>query len=177
MKMPLAFTLVFTLLTSSLVRAQTTQAKPGGTPLSPEDTKFVVAASQDGETEVRLGAIAKERGTASDVKAFGAMMAGDHSKANAELKALCSRRGVQLPAELDPDHQKTIDTLAKKSGADFDKDYSSEMVKAHKNAISLFESESKTTKDQELKKFVDSTLPTLRHHLELAEALGKSPGK
>jgi|SRR5476651_1171527 putative membrane protein len=162
-------------LTPIQMRGQ--QIQPGGTPLDAGDSKFVIAASQDGETEVQLGAMAKEHAAAADVKSFGAMMAGDHSKANAELKALCAKRGVKLSAELDPEHQSKVDALGKKSGTSFDQAYETEMVSAHKGAIALFEGEAKTTKDPQLKAFVEATLPTLRHHLEMAQALGKTPGK
>jgi putative membrane protein len=177
-KSPLVFAAAFLgIFALSLRLASGEQIPASGKPLDAEDTKFVVSASQDGETEVRLGGIAKERGTTADVKSFGAMMAGDHAKANAELKALCAKRGVQLPANLDADHQKVVDSLAKKTGTDFDSAYTLEMVKAHKNAVALFEGEAKSTTDADLKAFVETTLPVLKHHLEMAEALGKGSGK
>src|SRR5258708_39246414 len=108
-------------------------------PFDADDTKFVMLAAQDGDLEVRLGALAMERGTEPKVKELGAMMAKDHGKANAELKALCTRRSVQLPAVLDVEHQGIIDNLTKIDAPTFDAAYVDEMISAHKNAITVFE--------------------------------------
>jgi putative membrane protein len=99
------------------------------------------------------------------------MMVTDHGKANEELKALASSKGVELPADLDAKHKSVHAKLAKLSGAEFDKEYVAEMLKGHKKAVSDFEKASKSAKDPELKAFAEKTLPTLRHHLERAQAL------
>lgn len=150
-------------------------SKPGK-PLSAEETKFVIDASQDGETEVRLGELAMKLGPSPQVRDFGTMMRNDHATVNAELKAICSRRGVILPPELDPDHQKLIDDLGKKSGSDFQTAYVDEMISAHKSAVSAFERAEKVITDAEIKAFIEKILPTLRHHLQSAENL-KATGK
>ena len=49
------------------------------------------------------------------------------------------------------------------------------MLKDHKEAVSLFQKESKS-KDSDLSGFASSTLPTLQEHLKMAQDLGKSPG-
>jgi putative membrane protein len=147
------------------------QANSSGKPLDATDTKFAILASQDGQTEAKLGELAMKNGASQGVKAFGSMMATDHTKANVELSALCARRGVKLPSALDPDHQKMVDTLAALKGPDFDGPYVNQMITARKAAIAEFEGAAKTTKDAELKSFIEATLPTLRHHLQEAQAL------
>ncbi len=159
------------LLTASVARLEAEQVRAPGKPLDAADTKFVIAAWQDGEMEARLGDIAMAQASLPDIKAFGSMMATDHNSANGELKALCANRGVQLPAELDPDHQKAADALAKLKGPDFDRAYVDKMVSAHQAAVAEFEAASRNTKDAELKAFIDKTLPVLRHHLKEAQAL------
>jgi putative membrane protein len=47
-------------------------------------------------------------------------------------------------------------------------------VSAHKDAVSLFERYSKSGDNPKLKDWAGKTLPTLRHHLEMAQALDKS---
>ena len=141
------------------------------------DDKFVKTAGMDGLAEMKLGALASEKASAEGVKEFGKMMASDHGKANEELKALAAKKGVTIPETLDKKHQQTADKLGKLSGAAFDKAYMNEMVKAHKNAVTLFEGESKNGKDEELKAFAEKTLPTLKTHLEKAEELQETTKK
>ena len=47
-------------------------------------------------------------------------------------------------------------------------------VDAHKDAVSLFERYSKGGDNADLKSWAGKTLPALKHHLEMAQALAKS---
>jgi putative membrane protein len=51
-------------------------------------------------------------------------------------------------------------------------------VSGHKDAVSLFERYSKSGDNPKLKDWAGKTLPTLRHHLEMAQDLpaGKTVG-
>jgi putative membrane protein len=76
-----------------------------------------------------------------------------------------------LPAALDAPHQKILDDLKAKSGKDFDQDYDQLQVKAHREAVALFEAYAKSGDDPELKKWAATTLPHLKEHLSMAEKL------
>ena len=119
--------------------------------------------------EVELGAKAAQMGTSPDVKTFGNHMVNDHSKADAELKDLASRKGVTLPTQLDSDHRKKIEDLTKLSGAKFDSEYAKDMVDDHEEDVSEFEKASKDLKDPDLRQWAAKTLPTLKSHLEMAK--------
>jgi putative membrane protein len=47
-------------------------------------------------------------------------------------------------------------------------------LSAHKDAVSLFERYAKGGDDPKLKEWVGKTLPTLQHHLQMAQNLGKT---
>ncbi len=158
---------------NTAVAAETTpKSKATGPTTSESDREFMKKAAQGGMTEVKLGELAKEKASAAEVKNFGAMMVTDHSKANEELKALAKTKGVELPNDLGK-HQATVDKMAKLSGAEFDKAYVADMVKDHKADISEFEKADKSSKDPELKGFIEKTLPTLKTHLETIEKVRK----
>ena len=57
------------------------------------------------------------------------------------------------------------------NGADFDQAYLSDMAGDHIQAVNEFETASQNLTDEELKKFADKTLPTLRKHSEMAQEL------
>jgi len=69
--------------------------------LSGDDRKFIMNAAHGGMMEVKLGQMAADKATSADVKAFGQRMVDDHSKANTELMALASQKGVALPGASD----------------------------------------------------------------------------
>ena len=47
-------------------------------------------------------------------------------------------------------------------------------VSAHKDAVSLFERYSKGGDNPKLKDWAGKTLPTLQHHLDMAETMNKN---
>lgn len=136
--------------------------------LSAGDKDFIMEAACGGMAEVALGELAQQKGQSDAVKQFGKHMVDDHSKANNELKELAGRKGVVVPAALKPKYQKVVDSLAKLSGAEFDKQYMREMVKEHENDVAAFQKEADKGKDSELTSWVRQTLPTLQDHLKMA---------
>lgn len=136
-----------------------------------KDAKFAVAAANGGMAEVELGRLAQQKAADAKVKDFGAMMVGDHSKANDELKALAKSKGITLPVAIGAEEQKVKDELSAKSGADFDKAYVSDMIDDHKKDIKEFEDASNNCKDADLKAFAVKTLPTLKMHLDAIQKI------
>ena len=134
------------------------------------DKGFMIKAAQGGMGEVALGQLAQSHGSGG-AKPFGARMIKDHSKANAQLKQVAAKQGVSLPGAPGPEEQATKARLSKLSGAAFDKAYISDMVEDHKKDIADFKKEATTGKDSAVKAFAAKTLPTLKMHLQMAEAL------
>ena len=134
------------------------------------DHSFVTKAAAGGIAEVKLGTLATQKASSADVKAFGQQMVDDHGKANAELKQLASSKGVTIPSDTDAHHQATYDRLSKLSGAEFDREYMKDMVSDHRKDVSEFRQESQSGSDPDVKAWAAKTLPTLEHHLQMAES-------
>lgn len=66
--------------------------------LDKADSDFLTDAAQDGTMEVQMGRLAVDKATNPDVKQFAQRLIDDHSKANSELMALASQKGLTLPA-------------------------------------------------------------------------------
>jgi len=62
------------------------------------------------------------------------------------------------------------------SGAAFDKAYVQEMVKAHEKDIAMFERADKEVKSEDLKKFIEDTVPTMKGHLEMIKKFDRAKG-
>jgi putative membrane protein len=98
-------------------------------------------------------------------------MVADHGKANDELKALATSKGITLGTSLDARHQGMYDKLNSLSGADFDKTYISMMVIAHKKDDVLFSNEASAGTDLDLKAFAKKTDGIVKEHLAMVEQI------
>jgi len=136
--------------------------------LSSADSKFVREAAIGGMAEVELGKLAVEKASSADVKQFGQRMVDDHSKANDELKALASQKGVTLPTTAS---KATADKLSKLSGDAFDHAYIRDMVRNHNKDVAEFRHVSTSATDADVKEWAAKTLPTLEGHQASAEAI------
>ena len=123
--------------------------------------------------EIQSSQLALAKQADAYTKPFAEKMVQDHQKTSSELKAVVEGSMVKLtlPASLDSEHQKMLDELKAKSGKDFDTSYDQIQVKAHREAVALFEAFSKSGEDSELKKWAATTLPHLKEHLSMAEKL------
>lgn len=138
-----------------------------------KDAEFAVKAASGGMMEVELGNLAMSNGAAKSVKDFGQSMVSDHSKANDELKSLAVSKNISLPAMPDNDMQKKINDLKQKQGHDFDKAYIDLMVDDHKEDIDHFQKEADKGNDADLKTWASGKVPTLQHHLQMAQDIQK----
>ncbi len=171
MKRNFAFIAVILLLVA-VSQVAAAQQEPQGTQekatVSAGEQEFMINVAQDGMFEVKAGKLAEEKATNQKVKDFGARMVHDHSAANDQLRVLAEKKEVELPQELDQEHQKIYDEIASTPKENFDAKYMDTMVKGHEKAVSLFEKEKIEASDPELKAWVTQTLPTLQEHLKMA---------
>jgi putative membrane protein len=139
--------------------------------IAPTTGDFVKEVAISDMFEIQSNKLAENKGSASE-KSFAAHMVTDHTKTSTELKALVTSGKVKADA-LDSSTQGKLDKLKGTSGKDFSSDFDSYQVSAHKDAVSLFERYAKGGDNADLKDWAGKTLPTLQHHLEMAQALGK----
>jgi putative membrane protein len=140
---------------------------------APKTVDFVKEAAIGGMYEVEAAKIAQQKATDEQTRKFAQQMVTDHSKANDQLKAKAKAANIEIPTALDKSHQDKIDKMKSKSPQDFTKDYRSDMVSDHKTDVSLFERYSKGGDNAELKAWAGATLPTLQHHLQMAQDMNK----
>jgi putative membrane protein len=164
------------LLISTSAYAQSVGEKTGVNStlgISPTTADFVKEAAMSDMTEIAAAKLGQERGNAQE-KTFAGQMIADHTKTSDELKSIAPADAkTAIPANLDSSSQSKIDKLKDAKPSDFSSDFDSMQVSAHKDAVSLFERYAKGGDDPKLKDWAGKTLPTLQHHLEMAQNLGK----
>ena len=146
--------------------------------------------------EIRLGEAAQTNSQNADVQQFGRRMVRDHSRLNARLEKIAQSEGLQLPDTntfylpvMAPgekqatqlmtetpqdklrDAQLDVQSLASLSGPAFDQAYAEAMVNGHHKAMDLFQNASTTLSDEDLKKYADHGLRSIREHYEMAQKL------
>ncbi|MDF3057159.1 MAG: hypothetical protein K0R17_1374 [Rariglobus sp.] len=131
------------------------------------DRKFLEKAAESGLKEVTVSQAVLANLSTPEAREFAQMMVKDHTAANEELKMLAMRKSVPLPPE-DKKMDLTKKWSEKPGNRNLDEDYLKEMVSDHKDAVELFEKGTKAD-DPDIAAFARKTLPTLKHHLELAQ--------
>jgi putative membrane protein len=146
-----------------------------GTTLDTSDGTFVKNAAGDGIAEVQMGGMALEKSSSASLKKLARQIVDDHTKSNDQLKTLAANKQIEWPVGPDAKAQKQDKKLGALSGAQFDKSWTKEMIDAHKKAVKMFTAESENAKDDDVRKFAQTTLPTLQAHLQAATQLAAVP--
>jgi putative membrane protein len=141
---------------------------------TPTDAGFVAEAGAAGMTEVEASRLALQKSSDEKVKAFALHMVNDHTAAGDALKTAASEEGLSTASSLDATQRQAVDKLKSLSGAQFDAAYKSQMLSDHRQAVALFEKESREARSP-VAQFAAATLPTLKDHLRMAEELSASP--
>ncbi len=137
------------------------------------DSDFAARAAEANLAEIHMADLAMKTTTSQKVKDMSQRFEADHAKANTQLKEIAGKQNITLPNKMDAKDQVEYDKLSKMTGRDFDKAYAHEQVKDHKAIIIVFRREAEHGTDPELKKYAADMLPTLEHHLQMAEAAEK----
>jgi putative membrane protein len=166
--------------------AQTTPANPampgmamGSTDtsgLSPMDKLFMVRAAEGNLAEVSLSQLALRKSKNSDVQMVARTLISEHSKAQAELQATATRKGVVLPTMLSPTHLAVQEKLNKAKKADFDKMFMANQVDDHENTIALFANEISLGQDPDAKAAATKYLPNIIGHTVMIYNVARQVG-
>lgn len=131
---------------------------------------FIEEASAKGIAEIETGKLALQKSTSSEVKNFAKKMIEDHATSNRELRALASKKNIEMAddAELMAKAKKAI--LKQRDGESFDAAYVNNQIDAHKATIELYKDAS-SSNDEDVRQLAATSLPKLERHLTEAEAL------
>jgi putative membrane protein len=142
--------------------------------IAPSTQDFVTEAANSDMLEIAAAKVAEQKGD-PDEKKFATQMVADHTKTSDELKGMVDKGDVKatIPTKLSDSSQKKLSELQDAKQQDFSGYYGPMQVNAHKDAVSLFERYSKSGDNSKLKDWAGKTLPTLQHHLQMAQSLKK----
>lgn len=142
-----------------------------------DDVKFITDMAEACLIEIKIGNIAKQKGSDKRVKNFGAMMVKDLTKGRLQLDSLARLKKIQLPDSISPNNEVPIDQLSQKKGKDFDRAYLEKMSSDYRNAIAQFQHTARYGYDPQIKAFASRHLMTVQRHLDLIDAIHSTIGK
>jgi putative membrane protein len=153
-------------------------ADKAGGKLARADAAFLKQAAQNGHAEVESSKLALTKAVNTQVKGFAQQMVDDHTKTGQELAALAASKGVEVPKEPSVAQKAKLKMLSAADGANFDKRYADSMgVAAHQDTLKLFQKAAAGATDPDVKAFASKSLPTLQHHLQMAQELKTATAK
>jgi putative membrane protein len=141
-----------------------------------KDKMFLRKAAEGGMAEVKFGELAVEKGGSDDVKAFGKKMVEDHTMLNNEMAPIADSMGVRVPKMINKDDQAEYDKLSGVSGSDFDTEYLTAMVKAHRKDLREFRMEVPNAQDPALRAAVEKGEKMIHEHLTMVDKLARDKG-
>ena len=153
------------------VKADTTTANTGMGKIEKKgmeyDSEFMTKAASGGMLEVELGKQVATRAVTPEARKFAQQMVADHTKANAALMVLATKKNITLPTTLGDDHKKVLKDVLDKKGVKMDQEYMKEMLKDHQEDVKEFTDASINASDPEIKALAAKNVPVLQMHLDM----------
>jgi putative membrane protein len=154
-----------------LAFAAETQNSTGTTHASHHDAKFIRDAAEGNAAEIGLAEIAVRKAQNPQVRDYAQQLIRDHAQSNAQLQQIAVANGISWPVAIKKSDARTLDKYENMNGAEFDRSVMNHWVKDHREDIKEYDKAAKHAQDPQVKQFAISTLPTLRQHLNRAEAI------
>jgi len=136
---------------------------------------FLQEAIQGNLGELKVGALAQQKGQSQDVKDFGAVLEKDHAAANSKAIAAAKSLDVTVPSEPGAEQKKVYQTLSDLSGKQFDERFIQDMVEDHVKDIKKY-SEEASQGSGPAASYAQQVLPKLRKHLSMAKRIQSGQG-
>ena len=138
---------------------------------NPQQVEFLLEALRTSLAEIRMGELATQQSYDQPVRDYGTKLKSDHTAHAAELERLLEPLGATIPTEPSTEALSQLAALTRLSGEEFDAAFVQQTIWAHTEAIEKYGAQTHANPDRSLHDFATRSLPMLREHLELAEAL------
>lgn len=131
---------------------------------------FLKDAIQGDYSEATLGHYIQSHGRSAQVRNFGTMLHRDHSTGLAQAQSVARREHLRIAATMTPEARSELRRLRSLNGVRFDREVRRYMIHDHQEDIAKFRAQARSG-DRTTAMFAKATLPVLRKHLAMAEAI------
>jgi len=140
------------------------------------DEQFFYDAAESGAAELKDANLAVHKSQDRAVKQFAEHMIQEHTEANDKLRTLAVEGKVDLPSHPSIKQSAEHAKLNVLNGPTFDKQFVEGQIRAHRNAIELFQDEAANGTNPKARDFARDSLPMLQSHLKEARKLAAQVG-
>lgn len=131
-------------------------------------TAYVEMAASSDMYEIQSSQMAASRATNPAMQSFAQMMITDHTSTTQQLMA--AAQAAQLPPmtpRLLPMHAAMLTRLQGRNGADFDREYATQQLMAHQQALALHQNYAARGDTPALQAVAGAAVPIVSRHLEM----------
>lgn len=132
--------------------------------LSKSDAEIMREIAIVNLSEIEIGKLAMQNGSAGFGRDYGSMMVDDHTAAQNELASLAARTDTWLPVGMDVKHRAMYTHLFRVVGDAFDRSYSRDMAMGHEAVYGKMMMWRDQVSDTALKSYIDKYAPIVRSH-------------
>ncbi|MGI4941436.1 MAG: DUF4142 domain-containing protein [Janthinobacterium lividum] len=158
-------------LPASAQSAMPTSPSPAG--ITEFDRHFMIQDATGGYYEISIAALAQERSSREDIKAYAAMLIRDHAEYNAALQQLATSKGVALPTGMTDDDRTKLNGMNLQGGSTLDHSFILEAVRINDEDRKAAQDEAAASSDPDIKAFLQRFAAMDAKHEQGAKALQK----
>ncbi len=154
-------------------KAQTAAPASNATaaPITNTDAQFLVKDAQGSAYEVALAALAQQRSSRDDVKAYASRILADHAAYNQALQELGNVKGLTLPTTMTAADQVRLNSINSQAGSTADASFISEAIRINAEDKRDSAEEAARTADPDIKSFLSKFETVDAEHERMALAL------
>lgn len=162
------------LVIAGLLAAARAGAADGSLPH--EASSFIKDASEGNQGEIAMAQLAEQKAQNPEVKSLAQMIKNDHQQAQEKLQTIAQAHGVTLDQGLTWSQKRAKGKLEKLMGADFDQQYTKDMLEDHVTDLNKFQKASENIQEADIKGYAQDNIPKLEEHLKHSETAAKAVG-
>jgi predicted outer membrane protein len=139
--------------------------------------EFLMEAMQDAMAEIQVCELAIEKSSNHDVRAYAQAMIDEHGQMGRALEKLAADKKLDVPREIRPEQEMTVEELSSLSGRDFEQRWIQYNIDVHERDIKVFRHYAGDEPDADIKAMAKKHGDILGKHLKTAHELGKKLAK
>ncbi|MEV3993068.1 DUF4142 domain-containing protein [Streptomyces sp. NPDC049837] len=148
--------------------ALATAPADGATTGHPTDAGFLRASHQGNLTEIAAGKDAQKNATTACVKNVAKVLVRDHTKLDADTRALADKQGVDLPVAPSKEQQDTLAAIMAKAGTKaYDTAWLNAQAAAHEKTLARIDNQIANGKNAEVTAAAKAARPVVAMHLDM----------
>ncbi len=145
--------------------------EPKPAPITNTDRQFLVKDAQGSAYEIALAALAQQRTSREDVRAYASRIIADHAVYNQALQELGRAKGLELPTGMTADDRVRLNGINVESGSTADRSFILEAIRINAEDTQDAADEAAKTSDPDIKAFLRKFEAVDAEHERMALAL------